>query len=293
MSKNDGQGESMPPASLPPETTPIDAHWDDDALDLYVPEQEARSDPFARVTSIPDAPPEEYVGRLMAEAERAERGISGSEDDPADDPSSRKTPVQYLSSPRIPVFEPAPDTVPHSLPVPSSGESDFETLSLDLDDSEFDGPHYEIEIDKPAQKPAPPAPAPVPLGHAAKLLAEARDRYAMGDFSGALVVVETLLEAEPDHAEAHKIAGSCRDVLMQMYSARLGPLNQVVTVAIPADQIRWLSLDHRAGFLLSLVDGISSIEEILDVSGMSRLDALRIMCTLLEQRVIAIEHPFR
>ncbi|HEY6561643.1 MAG TPA: hypothetical protein VI072_30440, partial [Polyangiaceae bacterium] len=202
MSKNDGQGESMPPASLPPaslppETTPIDAHWDDDALDLFVPEKEARSDPFARITSIPDSPPEEYVGRLMAEAERAELGLSESEGDPADDPSSRKTPVQYLSSPRMPVFEPAPDTVPNSLPVPSSAESDFETLSLDLDQSEFDGPHFEIEIDKPAPKPAFAAPAPAPLGHPAKLLAEARDRYAMGDFSGALVVVETLLEAEP------------------------------------------------------------------------------------------------
>jgi hypothetical protein len=291
MSKNDGQGESMPPASLPPETTPIDAHWDDDALDMFVPEKEARSDPFARITSIPDSPPEEYVGRLMAEAERAERGLSESEDDPADDPSSRKTPVQYLSSPRMPVFEPAPDTVPNSLPVPSSAESDFETLSLDLDQSEFDGPHFEIEIDKPAPKAAFAAPAP--LGHPAKLLADARDRYAMGDFSGALVVVETLLEAEPGHGEAQKIAGSCRDVLLQMYSARLGPLSQVASVAIPADQIRWLSLDHRAGFLLSLVDGVSSIEEILDVSGMRHLDALRIMCTLLEQRVIAIEHPFR
>lgn len=292
MSKNDGQGESMPPASLPPETTPIDAHWDDDALDLFVSEKEARSDPFARITSIPEVPPEEYVGRLMAEAERAERNLPETED-PADDPSSRKTPVQYLSSPRVPVFERAPDTVPHSQTVPTAPDADFDTLSLDLDDSEFDGPHYEVEIDKPPLKSAPAMPPPLPIASAAALIAEARDRYAMGDFSGALVVVGTLLESDPEHVEAARISSSCRDVLMQMYAARLGPLSQVATVAIPADQIRWLSLDHRAGFLLSLVDGISSIEEILDVSGMSRLDALRIMCTLLEQRVIAIEHPFR
>ena len=169
----------------------------------------------------------------------------------------------------MPVFEPAPDTVPNSLSVPSSTESDFETLALDLDQSEFDGPHFEIEIDKPAPKAAFAAPAP--LAHPAKLLAEARDRYAMGDFSGALVVVETLLEAEPGHGEAQKIAGSCRDVLLQMYSARLGPLSQVASVAIPADQIRWLSLDHRAGFLLSLVDGVSSIER----SGRERHEAPR------------------
>jgi hypothetical protein len=73
-----------------------------------------------------------------------------------------------------------------------------------------------------------------------------------------------------------------------MYLARLGSLNKVARVALPSDQIRWLSLDHRAGFLLSLVDGHSSVEEILDISGMPRLDALRILYGLLDQRVIAI-----
>jgi hypothetical protein len=78
-----------------------------------------------------------------------------------------------------------------------------------------------------------------------------------------------------------------------MYAARLGALDRVVSVAVPADQIRWLSLDHRAGFLLSLVDGISTLEEILDISGMTRLEALRIMYALLEQRVITIEATSR
>ena len=75
-----------------------------------------------------------------------------------------------------------------------------------------------------------------------------------------------------------------------MYAARIGPMDQVAVVAVPPDQITWLSLDHRAGFLLSLVDGVSSIEEILDVSGMTRLDALRIMYTLYQQNVITLNH---
>jgi hypothetical protein len=73
-----------------------------------------------------------------------------------------------------------------------------------------------------------------------------------------------------------------------MYLARLGSPTQVVRVAVPSDQIRWLSLDHRAGFLLSLIDGRSTIEEILDISGMPRLDALRILYGLLDQRAIAL-----
>ena len=73
-----------------------------------------------------------------------------------------------------------------------------------------------------------------------------------------------------------------------MYAARLGDLAQLVSVGVPPNEIRWLSLDHRAGFLLSLVDGTSTVEEILDISGMTRLDALRIMFTLAQQNVVKL-----
>jgi hypothetical protein len=121
-------------------------------------------------------------------------------------------------------------------------------------------------------------------------LQDMQDRYAVGDFTGALVVAESLLDADPENEDAKRYAQSCREVLTQMYAARIGPMDQVATVAVPPEQITWLSLDHRAGFLLSLVDGVSSIEEILDISGMTRLDALRIMYTLVQQNVIALAH---
>ena len=59
-------------------------------------------------------------------------------------------------------------------------------------------------------------------------------------------------------------------------------------MVLPPEQVRWLSLDHRAGFILSCVDGYSSIEEILDVSGMPQIDALRILHELLVQKVISV-----
>lgn len=125
------------------------------------------------------------------------------------------------------------------------------------------------------------------------ILRQLKDRYAMGDYSGALVVAEGVLQNDPDHVEALRFAKNCRDVLAQMYAARLGALDQVVNVGIPNEQIRWLSLDHRAGFLLSLVDGSLNLEEILDISGMPRLDAMRIMCSLLEERVISLRSGAR
>jgi hypothetical protein len=120
-------------------------------------------------------------------------------------------------------------------------------------------------------------------------LAELRERYALGDFSGALTIAEGLLEDDPENGDAQRYAESCRDVLKQMYAARLGSLDQVPVVAIPAEQLRWLTLDHRSGFLLSHVDGVSTLEEILDVSGMNHLEAMRIIYELLQQKVIALQ----
>jgi hypothetical protein len=130
------------------------------------------------------------------------------------------------------------------------------------------------------------ADAPADLG-ADDPSAEMRDRFALGDYSGALVVAESLLEENPTLGEALEYADSCRAMLTKMYTSRIGPLDRVPTVEVQRDQLRWLSIDHRAGFVLSLVDGVSSLEMILDVSGMRELDALRILFELVQQRIIS------
>jgi hypothetical protein len=110
----------------------------------------------------------------------------------------------------------------------------------------------------------------------------------MGDFSGALEVADKILDRQPRHADAGSIAKKCREVLLDMYSSRISGLHRVPAVAMGADQIRWLSLDHRAGFILSMIDGVSSVDDLLDVSGMPRLDALRIVCELLDAKAISL-----
>jgi hypothetical protein len=132
----------------------------------------------------------------------------------------------------------------------------------------------------------PPAPSPPPAP-AAPSAQEMNDRIALGDYSGALEVAEKLLESDPDNEPVKVCAESCRGILKQMYITRIGPLDRVPLVMVARDQMRWLSIDHRAGFVLSLVDGVSSLEMILDVSGMPLLDALRILSELAQQRIIS------
>lgn len=117
---------------------------------------------------------------------------------------------------------------------------------------------------------------------------EMADRVSLGDYSGALEIAEKILETNPNDSAANQCADNCRTVLRQMYAARIGPLDRVPVVMIPRDQLRWLSIDHKAGFVLSLVDGVSTLEMIIDVSGMAELDTLRILSELAQQRIISL-----
>jgi hypothetical protein len=117
---------------------------------------------------------------------------------------------------------------------------------------------------------------------------EMQECYAVGDFSRALSIAEEILARSPDDVLARRCAQNCRDVLTQMFAARIGPLDQIISVVISPEEVQWLALDHRAGFLLSLVDGQSTVDEILDISGMTRLDALKIIFDLTERQVVRL-----
>lgn len=116
----------------------------------------------------------------------------------------------------------------------------------------------------------------------------AADLYAVGDFSGALALAEQRLQEAPEDELAQNYRQRCQEVLTKMWTARLGSLDKALRVAVPPDQIRWLSVDHRAGFVLSLLDGHSTIDEVLDICGMPRLQALRILAELLNRGAIEV-----
>lgn len=118
-------------------------------------------------------------------------------------------------------------------------------------------------------------------------VAEMRERFSLGDYTGALEMSDLILAEDPASLEAAECGENCRSVLEQMYAARLGPLERVPMVVVPRTQMRWLSMDHRAGFILSLIDGSSSVDLILDVCGMPKLDALRILQELVQQKIVA------
>jgi hypothetical protein len=295
------------------------------SIPYFEPGDDPRPSPFERVTVAPPLPEREYVARMMdklSDDDRPRRRAAPTPPPPTVKAPTVKAPVQETPVPdeppsgmlrrsTMPGFGLKEGVPPSSGRVRSAPERSegHAPLVLDLTESvppaaASSGPARAEEAAKrkvPADRAQvltfgaaggdalelvgaraqsrPPKPPAVDVR-------QVRDRFDAGDFSGALIVAEGILAEDPDNADALLYAEHCRDVLKQMYLSRLGGLRRVPNVAVGQEQLRWLSLDHRAGFLLSLVDGRSTLDEVLDMSGMSDLEALRLLVQLLQQNVI-------
>jgi tetratricopeptide (TPR) repeat protein len=118
------------------------------------------------------------------------------------------------------------------------------------------------------------------------LMQAARELHGLGDFSGSLELIEKILQLAPDHAEAREFLTENEATLFAMYESKLQPLTNVPRLAIKPEEVMWLNLDHRAGFLLAQVDGAVNYENLFALSGLPRLDTARILASLLTEGVI-------
>lgn len=117
-------------------------------------------------------------------------------------------------------------------------------------------------------------------------LAAAKELFALGDFSGSLELIEKILQVDPDHGEARDYLRQNESTLVSMYESKLGRLAAVPRLAIKPEEILWLNLDHRAGFLLAQIDGTVDYESLFALSGLPRLDTARILANLIADGVI-------
>ena len=122
-------------------------------------------------------------------------------------------------------------------------------------------------------------------GDTGALLLQAIDLLDLDDYSGAMAMVDRVLALDPANATAQELKNRCEQTLLAMYESKLGDLSQRPSQLLKPDEIVWLNLDHRAGFLLSLIDGQLSYDDLFALSGMSRLETARILLKLAQEKV--------
>jgi tetratricopeptide (TPR) repeat protein len=117
-------------------------------------------------------------------------------------------------------------------------------------------------------------------------LSAAKELFELGDFSGSLELIEKILQVDPEHGEARDYLRQNEATLISMYESKLGPLSAVPQLAVKPEEILWLNLDHRAGFLLAQIDGSVDYDSLFALSGLPRLDTARILANLIADGVI-------
>jgi hypothetical protein len=117
----------------------------------------------------------------------------------------------------------------------------------------------------------------------------ARELVALNDFSGALELLNKVLERKPNDKDALGQYEICEHNLTLMFESKIGGMDARPRIAIPPDEVIWLNLDPRAGFVLAQIDGEVSFEDLYAICGLKRLDTARILCELLEQGVVQVE----
>ncbi len=187
--------------------------------------------------------------------------------------------------PVAPVVPPIAPLEPLPRPPSTAWESNKAEPGVQLPATPQAGAALDLVIEE-----EPPPEAPLPDAHAKELeslLGGAKDLIELDDHSGALELLLKAQELSPGHPDVKRLKARSEGTLQRMYESKLGDLGRTPRVQLKDDEIIWLNLDHRAGFVLAQIDGLSTFEDIFSVSGMSRLDTARILAQLLDEQVIA------
>lgn len=119
------------------------------------------------------------------------------------------------------------------------------------------------------------------------------ERVAAGDFGRALMLAEQTIAGGDTSEDLQHYAELCREKLRQTYLERIGSGRTILRVAEDPDALRRRALDPRLAFLLSLLDGASTIDDVIDMSTMPPLEAVRALHELLQEGVVEVAQPGR
>ncbi len=107
-----------------------------------------------------------------------------------------------------------------------------------------------------------------------------------GELDKAVAAIDLALSEDPNSALGQKLVHRHRDQMLQVFQAFLGDLERQPVLARPLHELANAPISPRAAFLLSRIDGMVTLDELLDVSGMPRIEAYRYLCQLFLRGIL-------
>lgn len=112
-----------------------------------------------------------------------------------------------------------------------------------------------------------------------------------GDWISARAIADKVLAYDPTDLDAHACVETCNARMRESFEVRLGDRSRILRVAVPDAWLAEMALDPRVAFVLSRVDGISSIDAILDVSNMPEQECMQLLVELMDEGVLEARAP--
>jgi hypothetical protein len=107
-----------------------------------------------------------------------------------------------------------------------------------------------------------------------------------GELEEALACANTALAMAPMHVALRALQLHCTEALESAYLARLGGSTSVLITAVPTSELKEHAFDTVTGFLLAQLDGLMSVEDLIDICGLPRLTVLRALCGLIDRAIV-------
>jgi len=146
-------------------------------------------------------------------------------------------------------------------------------------------------VPAPSMDAPPPSAGNARAGTPLEVLGAARSRFELDDFDGALDLLEQIpdrpeLSANEVVRESRRLKDQIEDRLQKVYEAKGGAFDRRPAILVGEEQLIWMNMNHRVGYILSQVDGNVTYDDLVSLSGMPRIDTLRILVRLIDEGVI-------
>jgi hypothetical protein len=117
---------------------------------------------------------------------------------------------------------------------------------------------------------------------------EMREKYALGDFSGALSIAEMLVGRHPGDSEVRWYQNQSQRQLREMLLSKLGE-GSVPVVVTPMQELSWYGLDPASFTLLSEMKEDRTVEAVVKSTVLPELEALRALGELVAQGIVRLD----
>lgn len=133
----------------------------------------------------------------------------------------------------------------------------------------------------------PRGPKPAEAGAArVDLLREARQLLNQSDFAGAFGLLESASGKVSAGLEFEATFDLARSRLFGVYCERIGELSRTPSVLGDATKLKGYNLPPDAGFVLSMIDGGTSLEDLISLLGMDPFVVLHTVSGLVEAGLV-------